>query len=257
MLDLSDVTFTIPLKVESEDRRRVLTLNLNYIKKHLRTHVLICEEGPEPIFPRFKDPSWTFVRYYHRKSDNAALFHKTKNLNFLARQAVTPIIASLDSDVIFHPEQYFEAAQRIRSGELHFCYPFNHANHNIPIEMHHVLSQCLNVKLLDSRLKFTNPQPPPGGCFFMNMQKFIEGGMENENFVCWGPEDVERRDRMRILGYRVGAVPGKLYHLDHSRTENSLPSNQMFKKNEEEYRKVVGMSQEQLRSYIASWSWCR
>ena len=91
----------------------------------------------------------------------------------------------------------------------------------------------------------------------MNKQKFIEGGMENENFVSWGPEDVERRDRLIKLGYKIASVDGKLFHLDHSRTFNSNTTNPRFKQNEEEYKKIQNFSREQLRQYVGGWPWTK
>jgi hypothetical protein len=91
----------------------------------------------------------------------------------------------------------------------------------------------------------------------MNKEKYIQGGMENENFLSWGPEDVERRDRFIKLGYKIGSIEGKLFHLDHSRTFNSDTTNPRFKANEEEYSKIKSFTREQLKQYVETWAWAK
>jgi predicted glycosyltransferase involved in capsule biosynthesis len=256
--DLSDVTFMIPIKLESNDRKRCLTIVLDYMLKYFpSTNVIICEEGPNSIFPSIKKPSWEkAVKYIYRKT-NSEIFHKTVNLNTMAKAATTKIIAACDSDVLFKPQQYKEAAIKIRTEQLDFCYPFNQPNYNIQKTLHSTLEATLDLFCFESEVKFTHPSPPPGGCFFMNKAKFMEGGMENENFISWGPEDQERRDRMIILDYKVGAVSGKLFHIDHDRTSNSHSSNEFFDRNVQEYEKVKLMNRNQLKNYISTWKWTK
>jgi predicted glycosyltransferase involved in capsule biosynthesis len=206
MINLKDVTFLIPLKIESDDRKVVLDLVLCYMLKHLDTNIIICEEGSQPLFPKMSKPEWGNIKYIFRKNDTE-LFHKTKNLNMMAKHATTPIIVSQDSDVIFYPHQYQKAAQAIRGNIVDFCYPFNQPNHNISKKLQTTLALTLNLQGIEPHLTFEHPSPPPGGCFFMNKQKFFNGGGENENFVSWGPEDIERRDRFIKLGYKIVEIP--------------------------------------------------
>jgi len=257
MINLRDTTFMIPLKVESEDRKKIIVLVVRYILKHLDTNIIICEEGPNAIFPTLMDQSWgNRLTYIFRKNDDN-IFHKTKNLNIMAKRAKTPIIVSQDSDVIFYPHQYLSAAQLIRGNIVDFCYPFNKPNHRVLTKFHNQFASTLSLTGIEPYVSFDHHSPPPGGCFFMNKQKFIDGGMENENFMSWGPEDVERRDRFIKLGYKIASSEGKLFHLEHSRTFNSDTTNPKFKHNEAEYKKIQGFSREQLRQYIGAWAWTK
>jgi hypothetical protein len=94
-----------------------------------------------------------------------------------------------------------------------------------------------------------------GGSVFWNRQKFIEVGMENENFLSWGPEDQERVERCMKLGYKWARVQGPLYHLEHARLQNSGDGHRFAKQNDEEFEKVKRFSPDELRSYIKGWSW--
>jgi predicted glycosyltransferase involved in capsule biosynthesis len=257
VINLKDVTFLIPLKIESEDRKKIIVMLLDYIFKHLDTNVIICEEGKAAIFPQINRQEWNKKTLYIFRKNDSDLFHKTKNLNLMIRKSKTPIIVSQDSDVLFYPQQYHLAAQAIRGGILDFCYPFNKPNHNITKKLQQTFSLSLNLSGVEHLVNFEHPSPPPGGCFFINKDRFIKAGMENENFVSWGPEDVERRDRLIKLGFKVGSIEGKLFHLDHSRTANSDTTNSHFQKNEEEYRKILSLSPEDLRKYVETWTWTK
>ena len=89
-----------------------------------------------------------------------------------------------------------------------------------------------------------------GFCQFFNRDIYIEGGLENENFVAYAPEDVERYHRFTTLGYRVGRVPDWVYHLEHARTPNSWVNNPHMQENNAEWEKIQKMKPDELREYI-------
>jgi len=91
-----------------------------------------------------------------------------------------------------------------------------------------------------------------GFCQFFNRDIYIEGGMENENFVAYAPEDVERYHRFTTLGYRVGRIPDWVYHLEHERTHNSWLNNPHMKDNNDEWERIKEMNVYELREYITN-----
>ena len=64
-----------------------------------------------------------------------------------------------------------------------------------------------------------------GWAQFFKRSVYIEGGMENENFRAYAPEDKERYFRFTTLGYKVGRIDDVVYHLEHARGENSWFTN--------------------------------
>ena len=243
----------IPVRIESDDRRKCLTIVLDYLIRYFETKIIVCEEGPETIFPSMNKMEWNgSVKHVFRYS-TSELFHKTRNINLMAAQSTTPYITYLDSDVLFRPNQYVNALETVRRGELDFCYPFNQQNHNIPKHLRDVIQLTLNLDSVENQITFRHPQPPVGGCLFMNKDKFISINGMNPNMVSWGPEDEELIYRIKKLDYRLGAVPGKLFHVDHDRTPNSSDSNSHFLANNAEYDKVKAMSKEELSAYITTW----
>jgi len=173
-IPLKNVTFTIPIKIDSKDREANLTILMDYLTKYFDTNVLVCETNQE-LLKAFWKPAWPGFPLYLKT--NKALFHKTRLLNHMARVATTEIIVSYDCDILLPPQAYVEAANKIHEGMLDFCYPFNKPIKFIKKPALALLREKLDGDTLDS---ISTPQPnpdlPPGGCFFMNRKKFIEGG---------------------------------------------------------------------------------
>ncbi len=256
-IDFTDVTFMIPLRIESDDRRKCLTIVIDYLVKHFNTNIIVLEEGQGSLFPGMRKNEWDpYLKYIYRKS-NDPLFYKTFNLNIMTKQSKTDIVCALDSDCLFHVSQYVSAVRKIRDGVLDFCYPFNQPMYNITKDLIPELESSLDLSSVHSKIKPKTILVPPGGCFFMNKRKFIEGGMENQYMISYGPEDTERRDRLLILGYKVGDAHGPLFHIEHNRTTNSNDHNPLFARNKAEYEKVRFMSRIQLKNYISTWEWLK
>ena len=90
-----------------------------------------------------------------------------------------------------------------------------------------------------------------GWAQFFRRKVYIEGGMENENFRAYAPEDKERYYRFTTLGYNVGRVNDYVYHLEHARGENSWFSNPHLDDNQMEWTKLCNMNKEQLKEYYS------
>ena len=96
-----------------------------------------------------------------------------------------------------------------------------------------------------------------GGCYGFNKKKFIEAGMENEEYERFGYEDRERHERFKILGYKIYRSSNPLYHLSHFRGKDSQIINPHTPINRSRLRKISGMSKEELLVYISKWEWVK
>jgi predicted glycosyltransferase involved in capsule biosynthesis len=95
-----------------------------------------------------------------------------------------------------------------------------------------------------------------GGVVMWNKSKFMQVGMENENFVSWGYEDNERLCRAMKLGVKVARADGCLFHMHHPVSQNSSNTkHKAYQDNQREFMKVNQMSTLELLKYIGSWSW--
>ena len=75
------------------------------------------------------------------------------------------------------------------------------------------------------------------------------GGMENENFVACAPEDKERFYRFTTMGYNVSRINDFVYHLEHSRGQNSWFNNPHMNGNNSEWEKIQKMDTKALFEY--------
>ena len=73
--------------------------------------------------------------------------------------------------------------------------------------------------------------------------------MENENFVAYAPEDKERFYRFTTMGYNVSRVNDFVYHLEHSRGQNSWFNNPHMNGNNSEWEKIQKMDTKALFEY--------
>ena len=90
-----------------------------------------------------------------------------------------------------------------------------------------------------------------GWAQFFNRSVYIQGGMENENFRAYAPEDKERYYRFVTLGYNVGRLKDYVYHLEHVRGENSWFNNPHMINNQSVWEEVKSMNKEQLMQYYS------
>ena len=87
---------------------------------------------------------------------------------------------------------------------------------------------------------------------FFKRQVYIDGYLENEGFIAYAPEDVERHHRWKTLGYKIGRVDEHAYHLEHQRTQNSWFHNPHMQRNNQLWEELKDLTKEQLINYYES-----
>lgn len=251
MIDLSDVTFTIPVKIESTERAENIKIVVNYLCRNFDTNIIIMEQDTGAIPSILKDYKYRYVKC----SRSDGLIHRTKMLNDMCKMTTTKYISNYDADVVFTIQQYVDSLNMLRENKSDGVFPYGGDFRNIG-------GICKNRVLTDSSVNHIIPTEHTcinnnsvGGAIFWNREVFIKGGMENENFLSWGWEDNERISRFKKLGYRVDRISGYLFHMTHARTHNSWLNNPHIQKNEQEFNKINSMNADQLRDYINTWSW--
>lgn len=252
MIDLTDVTFNIPFKLDTPERLRNLRMIIKFITTNFKTNIILCENDTEQKFHDVGD----FKHIFIPRGDY--LMHRTHCINVLALASKTPIIVNYDTDVLFPIEQYVQAVKVIRENKYDMVYPYD--GRFIEIVEPHIstIQNSMSVSFLNPSMgNVLNPKSV-GGAIFWNRQKFIEGGLENERFMSWGFEDNERLHRFGVLGYRISRVEGPLYHLYHPRSQNSANTqHKAYYDNEAEYHRILSLSKEVLRQQISTWAWAK
>ncbi len=197
-IDLNDVTFTIPVFFDHSDRKQNLDLSVCILQTNFETNITIGEQGGT----KFEYMSKWF-KYIHF---DFPYFHRTKMLNDMATAANTPYLANWDADVIIPPFQIYLTVEKLRKGK-DMVFPYDGRFARLPRkEWFKPIEKILDIGAIgDTEPKGKRGRPVPegsvGGAVFFNKESFIDGGMENENMISFGPEDGERNDRFAILGF--------------------------------------------------------
>ena len=258
-IDLSEATFIIPIRIESTDRLRNVITSTAFLLENFDTNIIIKEVDSESIFQRdalpvLKDILDVDVNVQHifEKSDEP-LFHRQKVLNEMIMEAETEIVVNYDCDVLLPLDSYHEAYQSILHHTHDVIYPYGQGMYQKQIAAtDEVVSKFLETsdyKYLD---EVSNLHTSDFGWVqFFNRKVYIEGGMENENFRAYSPEDKERFYRFTTLDYNVGRINDYVYHLEHARGENSWFSNPHMVSNMQEWEKIQTMNKEQLLEYYS------
>lgn len=256
-LDLTDLTFTIPVMWDHTDREENLKLLLEYLTRRYETNIFVTEQG---LVPKFKELCKNFpgVVYRLHKTESKE-FERTKLLNEMAADAVTPYIANWDADVFISYEQIQACLDQLKSNQADMCYPYNGLFHRMKRDTLYSFQAFMTTKVWDSipKRSVEYSQTSYGGAVLFNRESFIKGGMENQYMVSYGPEDYERYERFTKLGYKVTRVFGPLYHLDHFIGENSNATHKYFKHNEHIFAQVKQLDAEGLRTWISQWPWIK
>jgi hypothetical protein len=244
-IDLSDVTFIIPVKYDHPHREENLLLNILHLQKYFNTNIIVGEIGNH-----FK---W-LGNHVNYVNFDLSKFHRTKMLNEMTLLTDTPYIINWDADIFISPVQIWQAVDMLRSG-TDFVYPYDGRFARVPRTERKTIAKYLDVGMLKSNYSGMNKgdMVSVGGAIAYNKQSFINAGGENENFVSYGAEDLERYYRFKTLGYKVERIKGALYHLDHAITIDSSNKHEDFEANKKEYDKVSRMNKQELELYTYTW----
>lgn len=264
MIDLQDVTFIIPVRIESHDRFRNVFLCCAYLLQSTNAKIIIKESNSISIVSNVIEKLNNFgcdterLKYLYEKTDET-MFHRTRLLNEMLVASETPIVVNYDCDILLPLHSYEQAANMCKNG-YDLVYPYGFGD---DVQFRMLLNEqedVQNLILSDFDLKMAKGflwRAEYGFCQFFKKESYLNGFMENENFLAYGPEDVERALRWMKLGYNVGRVEAKVYHMEHSRTENSNSSNPFMKSNEELFEKLKRMSKDELVEYYKNQSYLK
>jgi len=253
---MKDLTFIIPTRIETEDRLRNIISSVSYLLRHLPAKVIVKEVAPQSTFkfraiPEIKKYADISNLTHLYENSVAPLFCKSKVLNDLIVAADTKFVANYDADCILPLTSYHQAYAILAGDKADVVYPYGcgiyqwKAEYNMQVYQEFI--STLDYRVLDKRRTLSNSTI--GWTQFVNRQKYIDSYMMNENFISWGCEDDEFYFRMSTLGNRIARVEDYVYHLEHSRTDNSWFSNPNFNNNWQLWHTIKTFDRNQLIQY--------
>lgn len=259
MISLTEATFIIPIRIESSDRLRNVITTTAFLLENFDTNIIIKEVDNESIFQRDALPILKNIldidievnHIFEQSFDTS--FHRQKVLNEMIVESKTKVVVNYDCDVILPLKSYKTAYESVLNNECDIVYPYGQGMYQKQVTASdEVVSQFLetgNFSYLDDNSKpYTSDF---GWAQFFNREVYIEGGMENENFIAYAPEDKERFYRYSTLGYNVGRINNFVYHLEHTRGHNSWMSNPHMDNNNDLWNEIQKMNKEQLKEYYS------
>ena len=215
-----NLTFLIPVKLESDDRVRNLTTVLSFLLTNFDSQVLVKESDTIPRFESLVLPNLKNINNldYSFEKQHENFFHKTKILNDLIEKSTTQVAVKYTPDVF---KNYISSSLNDESIDI--------------LKTNSILSNSTI-----------------GWCQFIRKSNYINSYMMNEEFAAWGPEDCELYYRLNILGNKVDRINDFIYHLDHARSADSWFQNPHWSKNTQLWNQIRKLSKENIIKYYSS-----
>jgi len=257
-IDLSKSTFIIPIRLETDDRVRNAITSLCFLLSNFKTNIVVKEVDSSSVFldqvlPQIEEfcEDISDLKHIFEQSQSPE-FHRQRILNDMIMESTTEIVVNYDCDILLPIQSYASAYNLILDGSSDVVYPYGDGMYQKQVFADdELVSDFLNddfkFSILESKSR--NYDAKYGFCQFFNRKVYIEGGLENENFVSYAPEDVERFYRFNTLGYKVSRINDKVYHLEHKRTSNSYFTNPYMQNNNAEWEKIKTMSRDDIVEY--------
>ena len=247
LIPFHDCTFIVPVRIESDDRLKNFTIIYDYLSRNFETNIIVYECSKEPSVTNLIRDDVTYI--YHKQTED--IFHRTKYLNRMLSMVTTAVTINYDVDVILPIESYLIAYKKIIRQEYDLVYPFSIGKYQKKV------NESGRKKLLDKASiteltphDYSDCQCEYGHCQFVNTQSYKSYGWENEHFVSYGPEDRERYDRFTKFEKKVMHLDkGYVYHIEHSRGNDSSEKNPFFEHNSNLHKKLGSMTKDQLTTY--------
>tara|TARA_B100000029_G_scaffold515246_2_gene621332 strand:- start:3578 stop:4543 length:966 start_codon:yes stop_codon:yes gene_type:complete len=260
MIDLSDCTFIIPLKIDSPEREKNIELVLAYLTSNFITTIVVTEADEYSKFDKkIKKFENLGVYYDFIELQPGDLFHRTHYLNEMLAGVSSPITINYDADIILPLESYVSARNMIRDEYYDLVYPFEKSSEsqmNIDIPDLFPIENIIASNFTDfGNSKQGYSQTGYGCCQFFNTDSYRNGFMENESFISWGPEDYERFYRFDKLGYKIGRTGSVVVHFEHPRDGKDGRSNPFLNSNINLYDALRLLDKESMITWFIKRDW--
>lgn len=249
--NLTDITFMIPVRIDSMIRFENLLLTIQSIQRNFITNIIVLEASDynNGLVQKLLGNKIEY-RFFE---DRDPVFYRTKYINNMTEISDTPYLAIWDADVIIPKEQLIQSVDRLRDG-VDVVFPYDGHFYDTSDTIRELYFKTKNIRVLKknhNRMDLPYGAHMVGGAILVNKKSYVHSGKENLKFYGWGPEDGERFHRWKVLGMNVEFIPGYLFHLSHPRgTNSSFRSNNQRLHTQNELLLTQQSSKEELLSII-------
>lgn len=220
--DLTDVTFLILVRLDSIERLENILCVVERLTYYFKTNILVREADGynngiiESLLSR--QVQYEFIE------DKDPVLYKTRHINQMAVSVSTPYLAIWDADIIPDKNAIIKCMEQLRNKEADVAYPYNGICYDIPKSLKSLYFKKRDIRFLFrhiNKMERLYSHALVGGAVIVNKEKYIEAGMENEKHYGWGNDDFDRYYRFVGLGQKIYRINIPLFHLSHSRGDNS------------------------------------
>ena len=252
--------------------RNIIT-TLIYLLRNFKTKVIVKEVDIESIFKEsvrpaleeaLKDFQLEGLTHIFEQSDEYT-FHRTKIINDMLWMVDTPYVANYDCDILLPKVSYAYAVDLLKNGFNKvdddndekiipdMIYPYGYGTFQAQITAtDEEVTEFINSDFNFEKFKKWRPYDAKFGFVqFFNTETYKKFGGENEGFIAYGYEDDERHYRFNKLA-KVVRLNERIFHLEHSRSQNSWFNNPHIETNRKLWEKLKSCSKEELELYYAN-----
>ena len=189
-------------------------------------------------------------------------FHRTKYLNMMLDKTETKFVCNHDADTILSMNGVSTSMSYLRMGIANVVYPYARAINSQkrvffkeaapPSPLSTLILTGDMSSLLYEGLGILEWPASYGQSIFFEVSSYKAIQGENEEFISWAPEDLERYERCIKMGLTVARVECPIVHLEHPRGVDSSEANKKFKDNLALYDRLSNLSLQELQDYYSS-----
>lgn len=253
---MKDLTFIIPIRVDTEDRIDNCLTVLRFLNLHFpKSEVLLMEQDAETHTERVQQAFPSVLRHFEL---NQGRFSKSRAVNRGIMLSTRAIICMCDTDILLHPDAIRTAATICRTQAGRVVIPHNRIFMDVSGAMKAEIASSLDMEKYGKVRRFSDTpvradvasRDCNGGIFVASKEVLMIAGGLNKKMISYGWEDTEFIRRLDRLGYYTIMLPQfNLVHLDHRRGSDSQV-NEMFDINRAEFEKINAMKRHQLQLYV-------
>jgi GT2 family glycosyltransferase len=253
---LTNLTFIIPVRIDTADRLWNLSTILRFIEQRLGgAEIVVVEQDAQSQLAQVlaRHPG---VRHVFRA--DSGWFRKAECVNAGALAATRRYVCCYDTDILLAPQAMQDALKAMAHEGWKLVLPFNRIFLDVRGALRQRLGETLDLGPLGQLRSMKTAGTVPdasvrfveGGIFIAERETFLAEGGLNRHMVSYGWEDTELHKRFTKLGYPILHLPGfNLVHLDHSRGPDSRP-NEHYGANKREFLKIKAMPADELKRYV-------
>jgi len=227
-IDLTDTTIIFFAQIDSIEKKRSFQVCLEYIHSIADTNIII-KEG-----------------YYH-----------AQEMNQIIKEIKTPIVSLWDTNIVIPVEQIDEAVGRVRKNHAVLSYPYDGHLYKIPPAISELYCLEKNISMLKKHLIYCGSASgiqPAKKVVFIDREKYLAAGGENEHLLETGFRDIEREKRIEILELPIYNTYGPAFYLYHPGVQELWQIDRKIGVyDHREFLKICKMTKDELSKYILGW----